>query len=103
MSEEKKSIYDLDDMGAVLNCAVRYCLGRQTYMPSLVASFIQRHPEFINAKTKAVMLNDIREADFVREATYADGKLLRHDGLGDPFVDRPMWLKFEEWLKKLEV
>ena len=22
-----------EDFGAVLNCAVRYCIGRQTYMP----------------------------------------------------------------------
>lgn len=30
-----------DNFGAVLNCAVRYCLGRQTYMPRLVCDFIR--------------------------------------------------------------
>ena len=28
-----------DDFGAVLNCAIRYSLGRQTYMPHLVMDF----------------------------------------------------------------
>lgn len=29
-----------DDFGAVCNCAVRYCLGRQSYMSSLVCGYI---------------------------------------------------------------
>lgn len=29
-----------DDFGAVCNCAVRYCLGRRSYMPSLVCEYI---------------------------------------------------------------
>ena len=29
-----------DDFGAVCNCAVRYCLGRRSYMPSLVCRYI---------------------------------------------------------------
>ena len=29
-----------DDFGTVCNCAVRYCLGRQSYMPSLVCGYI---------------------------------------------------------------
>ena len=29
-----------DDFGAVCNCAVRYCLGRRSYMPSLVCGYI---------------------------------------------------------------
>lgn len=29
-----------DHFGAVCNCAVRYCLGRRTYMPSLVCGYI---------------------------------------------------------------
>lgn len=29
-----------DDFGAVCNCAVRYCLSRQSYMPSLVCGYI---------------------------------------------------------------
>lgn len=29
-----------DFFGAVLNCAVRYCLGRSSYMPGLVIDYI---------------------------------------------------------------
>lgn len=29
-----------DDFGAICNCAVRYCLGRRSYMPSLVCGYI---------------------------------------------------------------
>lgn len=29
-----------DDFGAVCNCAVRYCLGRRSYMPSIVCRYI---------------------------------------------------------------
>lgn len=29
-----------DDFGAVCNCAVRYCLSRQSYMPSIVCRYI---------------------------------------------------------------
>jgi transcriptional regulator with XRE-family HTH domain len=29
-----------DDFGAVCNCAVRYCLGRRSYMPSFVCRYI---------------------------------------------------------------
>lgn len=29
-----------DDFGAVCDCAVRYCLGRRSYMPSLVCRYI---------------------------------------------------------------
>ena len=29
-----------DDFGAICNCAVRYAVGRKTYMPGLVIDFI---------------------------------------------------------------
>lgn len=41
-SDVPKGMIDLtnDDFGAVCNCAVRYCLSRQSYMPSLVCGYI---------------------------------------------------------------
>ena len=40
--DEPKGLIDPtnDDFGAVCNCAVRYCLSRQSYMPSLVCGYI---------------------------------------------------------------
>lgn len=32
-----------DDFGAICNCAVRYAVGRRTYMPDLVIDFITPH------------------------------------------------------------
>lgn len=31
-----------DDFGAICNCAVRYAVGRRTYMPDLVLDFTRR-------------------------------------------------------------
>ena len=37
------------DFGTVCGCAVRYSLGRQTYMPSLVQQFINRNLKQIDS------------------------------------------------------
>ena len=42
---------DDDNFGAVLNCAVRYCIGRQTYMPKLVIDFITPLLPYLSNKT----------------------------------------------------
>lgn len=51
-----------DDMGgAVLNCAVRYSLGRASYMPGLVMDEIRPMLAGLTAKTLSCMERDIRE------------------------------------------
>ena len=52
-----------DDFGVVLNCAIRYCLGRQTYMPSLVTEFIKPLLPQLDKNTLMWMrfLNDIEQ------------------------------------------
>ena len=75
----------IDFFGAVLNCAVRYCIGRKTYMPGLVTDWIMQHCHgILTAKTLHVMKRDIDEA---RE----------RDGLGMD-CDVATWLRFREWL-----
>ena len=77
----------IDFFGAVLNCAVRYCLGRKSYMPGLVTDWIMEHCHgLLTEKTIHVMKRDIDEA---RE----------RDGLGMR-CDVVTWLKFREWLEK---
>ena len=41
-SDASKGMVDptSDDFGVVCNCAVRYCLGRRSYMPSIVCRYI---------------------------------------------------------------
>ena len=76
---------DNDHFGAVLNCAVRYCLGRQTYMPGLVTDWIMGNcAGILNEKTLAVMIRDIDE--------YA-----QKYSLGDD-CDVRQWQKFGVWL-----
>ena len=75
-----------DFFGAVINCAIRYACGRQTYMPSLIIEEVQPWLPLLNAKTLACMERDIREAD-------------KFGGYGNETIDKPMWMKF---LKELQ-
>ena len=50
-----------DHFGAVCNCAVRYCLGRRTYMPSLVCGYITPFLPEMSDNTLACFERDIAE------------------------------------------
>ena len=67
-----------NNFGAVLICAVRYCIGRQTYMPELVINFTRPLLSKLDDTTLYVMARDIAEAD----------------DLGDAEIDAPMWTEF---------
>ena len=84
-----------ENMNAILICAVRYCIGRQTYMPGLVQEWIMRHEELLTKGTMEIMIRDIDEADRIHHFEHFD-----IDGLGDPKIDRPGWERFREWLKE---
>ena len=70
---------DNEDFGAVLNCAIRYCIGRQTYMPSLVIGFIRPYLPHLNDKTLRCFERDLNDATY----------------FGDENIDKPMWLQFK--------
>lgn len=76
-----------DNFGAVLNCAVRYALGRSSYTPLVVVGYISPMVENLSNKTLWCLKRDINEA-----AT--------HDNLGDPIIDAPLWLSLLEDVKK---
>ena len=79
----------IDFFGAVLNCAVRYCIGRRTYMPGLVTDWIRKHCHgILTGKTLDVMRRDIDEA-------------AAWDGLGDS-CDVVTWMSFRAWLDSEE-
>lgn len=53
-----------DNFGCIVNCAVRYAIGRETYMPSAVIGFVRDNMGFMDGKTINVMIKDIeREAE----------------------------------------
>ena len=98
MYDRKTPVYD-DDLGTIAICAVRYALGRETYMPGLVQDFVRRHPEIVTDNVRAVMIRDIEENDHIREYTLSNGEKMTIDGLGSTTIDRPGWLKFKAWLQ----
>lgn len=72
-----------DNFGTMLNCAVRYALGRRTYMPSLVIGFITPLLPKLSSKTVWCFDQD------VTDAKYYPG------GYGDA-CDEKDWLRFRE-------
>lgn len=104
MKREKKPVSAADfdyDISTIAICAVRYALGRETYMPGLVQEFVMRHPDMVTENARSVMIRDINEADKISEYTLSDGKTMKVDGLGSTTIDRPGWIKFRAWLESL--
>lgn len=75
--------YDIltEDFGVVLTCAVRYALGRQTYIPSLVINFITPLLSSLDDKTLWCLEKDISNAE-------------SWGGYGNENIDRPKWIEF---------
>ena len=71
------------DFETILLCAVRYAIGRKTYIPSLVIDYITPLLSHLSYNTLGLIANDITEY----------GKY--YGGLGDDKIDRPYWLNFK--------
>lgn len=75
----KKQIEVSDaDFGLMLNCAIRYSLGRQTYMPHIVTGFITPLLPYIDDNSLYVMIDDIASSH----------------SYGDEQIDKPAWMNF---------
>lgn len=74
-----------EDFGILCICAIRYCQGRQTYMPSLVQSICKAHLKELSFNDLNVMIEDCR---FQKKMNL----------YGDERIDKPDWLKWEEAL-----
>jgi hypothetical protein len=83
MSESIK--LDQENFGTLAICAIRYCHGRQTYMPSLVQSIVRTHIEQVSDKDLSVMIEDCNFQE-------------RMNLYGDNLIDKPNWLKWKETL-----
>ena len=71
-----------DDFGTLAICAIRYCHGRQTYMPDLVQGIIRPRLKELSDKDLSVMIED---CDFQE----------RMHLYGDERIDKPGWLKWK--------
>lgn len=67
-----------DDFGCICNCAVRYAVGRRTYMPSIVVGFIKPLLPKLNNRTLWCFERDLEGAG----------------SYGDKEIDEPLWLDF---------
>ena len=86
--------------GTICLCALRYALGRQTYMPGIVQDFIRAHISEIDQSSIKVMLRDIEEADRIRTYISNSGDSIVIDGLGDTRIDRPGWERLRDFLRE---
>lgn len=84
----RKSVSINEDFGTILICAVRYSIGRQSYMPGLVQDYIRPLLPYLDKRTLFVMQRDIEEAAH------------RPGGLGDARIDWPGWISFLEAVKE---
>jgi len=50
-----------DDFGCIINSALSYALGRNTYMPSVVMEFVRKYINVLDYKTISVMIEDIEK------------------------------------------
>lgn len=77
--------YELKDM---IISALRYAIGRKTYITEETCSFIKKHPELIDKRVKEVMLRDLKDLDMYYKETD---------------TDYPIFKSLENWLINLEV
>lgn len=83
--EEDHITLSSEEFGALVVCAIRYCEGRQTYMPGLIRDIVRPHLAQLDDKDIGVLLNGCR--------------LQKQDNnYGSETIDKPGWLKWEQEL-----
>lgn len=86
------------DHGIICLCAMRYALGRETYMPGLVQDYIKSNIASIETSDISIMIRDIDEANKITEHKMPNGSILKIDGFGSTTIDRPGWERFRAFL-----
>lgn len=74
-----------DEFTCLIMAAVRYCMGRRTYMPSYVTRYIKPLLSEVSCKLLFLLERDIKE-----QGKYGD------DAYGDPNIDKPIWMGLYE-------
>ena len=67
---------------SILICAVRYAIGRQTYIPSMVIDYITPLLPYLSEDVLKLIANEITKYEAYEGA------------LGDEMIDRPYWIEF---------
>lgn len=74
-----------DNFGTLAICAIRYCQGRQSYMPSLVQGIVMAHLTELSDRDLHVMIEDCRMQEEMNL-------------YGSETIDKPGWIKFRQAL-----
>lgn len=82
---------DVRDLKDMIISALRYSLGRRTYITSETAEFIKRYPELIDERVKSVMLKDLEEYFQKRESFKFDDE-----------CDFNTWKSLYNWLERVD-
>lgn len=69
------------DFGIILICAVRYALGRKSYVPHLVMDYITPLFPKLDNKTLYIFEQDVTDARYM-------------GGYGHSGIDEPAWMRF---------
>lgn len=76
------------DLRDIVISALRYAIGRKTYVTLSTCEFIMKNSRMIDKHMKNVMLNDLKNIEDYYDKDDCDYK---------------MFIKFKEWLKGLDV
>lgn len=76
-----------DDLGRLSEEALRYCMGRETYMPDLIRSIVRPYLNMFPAK----ILRQMREDCLYQK---------QHEIYGDESIDKPGWIIWEKEVKE---
>jgi hypothetical protein len=74
-----------EEFGTLAICAVRYCQGRMSYMPTAVRAIVKSFIQNITDRDLRVMINDCQ---------YQEELNL----YGDERIDKPGWLEWRDFL-----
>lgn len=66
----------------ILLCAVRYAIGRKSYMPSMVIDYITPLLPYLSEDVLKLIVNEVIE------------RYTFEGALGDEMIDRPYWEQF---------
>ena len=70
------------DFESILICAVRYAIGRKSYMPSMVIDYITPLLPYLSYWTLGLIVAEIIDHNY-------------EGGLGDEKIDKPYWIDFK--------
>jgi hypothetical protein len=79
------------DYGTIVLCAVRYAMGRMTYMPTLVIGYVKEHWNDLQSGMQDIILRDVSEE-------------LKHEERSPGWLGHPCdvqnWIDFQWWMKE---